>query len=352
MDDPFDAQARFDTPEVQDRLQEYLQYGDTRPLQVDLDITTECNYRCTFCGDLARGQLNRGGLNATQLLALLDDMHALGVRDVSLIGGGEPTASPHFCMVIEGLRTRGIRVGVVTNGSLITDVIADCIADTCSWIRISLDAGSRDTYGALHHPPEGITLDTVVSRVSRLARRMPGRVGISFLVMNRNVGEIEAAARIARGCGCSYIRIRPAQHPMTGRVLPIRDADELRRQLDLTSAYATKDFLVSVGDTWAAAGDYPNESLQRKEYFRCHAQAFGTTIAGTGAVFVCSKWRGEAKWEIGNVRHTRLTEIWSSEQRRTVLAKLNPSRVCSNVYCQAHVYNELLDRLAAVEICV
>lgn len=354
MNDPFDFHAQYLDPDVQRRVREYLDTHDTRPLHVDLDLTTACNYRCPHCGDLARSQLNRGGLDADTLHELVEDFETLGVRQVSLIGGGEPMASPHFVEVVRALHGRGIRVGVVTNGCLIDRAIASEIAGHCAWVRISLDAATAATYDAVHRPPPGITIHTVLENLTALVEGMPGRVGLSYLVTNRTVCEMAAAAALARERGCSYIRFRPVQHPLSGAVLPVRDRAELARQLAACRTLANDRFIVSEGDAFDPSGETTYGGFaQPKCYTRCHAQAFGTVITGTGSVYVCSKWRGDEDNEIGNVNETRLVHIWHGRRRRDVLARLDPSRKCARVFCQAHVYNEALHRaLSPQAVCV
>lgn len=347
MGDPFDLQSLFSQAEVQERVAAYLRTGDTYPIHIDWDITTNCEYRCAHCGDLARHGLNHGGPGIETLLSLVEEMQSLGVRDVSLIGGGEPTSSPHLVAVAKALKAAGIRVGVVSNGSRIDGPMAAGIAAHCDWVRVSLDAASPEMYESLHRPPAGVTLSKVMENVGRLARLMPGRVGVSYLVLVKNVMEMAAAAGAARRCGCAYIRFRPAQHPLTGAFLPIRDKEGLARQLQQCMAQDTDGFSVSVAETLVEE-DRPDcgDVRQEKRYRRCHAQAFGTVIAGTGSVYVCSKWRGDGESELGNVTTARLADIWNGARRRSVVSRLDPQCKCASVFCQAHAYNAVLEELA------
>jgi wyosine [tRNA(Phe)-imidazoG37] synthetase (radical SAM superfamily) len=164
---------------------------------------------------------------------------------VSLIGGGEPTASPHILTVLTALHTRGIRAGVVTNGSRLTPALQTCLANACAWVRVSLDAATEATYQAIHRPSDGTSLCQVVNDLAGLSRRMPGRVGASFLITARNGREIADAARLAKHSGCAYIRFRPAQHPTAGRYPSLHNAPEIVRQLAEARTLADGRFQVS-----------------------------------------------------------------------------------------------------------
>lgn len=347
MLNPFDCDAIYATHDVQSRVRDYLQWKDTTPIHADLDITTACNYQCPHCGDLARKQLNRGGMNQETLSSVIEDFQSLNVKDVSLIGGGEPLASPHFEMVIRELARRRIRVGVVTNGSLISPTIAASIHQYCAWVRVSLDAATSETYTATHKPNVRNAYSVVLDNIAQLTSAMPGKIGVSFLVMNRNVSEIAAATLLARDLGCAYIRLRIGQHPTTGVFIRIQDRAELAKQVNASIELRTESFAVSIGDS--LDGYRCNDSIiaQLKNYSRCHVQAFGLTITGTGAVHICSRWRGDQSTEIGNVVHERLSNIWFGNRRKDVVEGLNPGHKCSDAYCQAHRYNELIDAMMA-----
>lgn len=341
---PFDvAQFLMDTG-VRARTQEYVARGDTTPIRVDLDLTSECNYRCRHCGDLARNLLNRGGLPWGIIEPLLDDLAALKVEEVALIGGGEPTLSPHLAKTLRGLRARRIASGVVTNGSCLSDAALDAMATCCAWIRVSLDAASADTYVRVHKPPRDVTFDQVLLNLERMIARMASRVGVSFLITPLNIREVAEAAARVKSMGAAYIRIRPMQHPITGESLALPSRGDLNDELRQAMALADDAFEVSLGEMTDSAATGKNV-VQEKRYSRCHAQAFGATIAGDGKVYVCSKWRGEPWACIGDLTCERLWDIWHGDRRRAVTGNLDPSRNCRHVYCHAHALNQCVQAI-------
>jgi len=340
MSNPFDFDAKFASDAIQERVASYLGRENPGPIHVDLDLTTDCNYRCPHCGDLARKHLNRGGLGPKHLVEVIDDMAALDVRFASLIGGGEPMASPHFEVAVRALHARGISTGVVTNGSYLDETSCDVISHTCDWVRVSLDAASDPVYQKVHRPHGNVPLETVLRGLECLAKRMPGKVGVSYLIVKANVSEIFDAARIAKSIRCAYIRYRAAQHPLTGTYAAIENLGSVREQIARATELEDANFRVSSGELGASE---PGESAQTKTYSRCHAQSFGTVIAGDGKVYLCSKWRGKADACIGDVTQMRFRDIWRSAARDAVVRSTRPCLTCSGVHCQAHPYNLLLD---------
>lgn len=337
----------FFRPALRDRIETYVARGDTRPFRVDLDLTTQCNYGCPHCGDLARGLLNRGGMPLPMVERLVGDLAKLGVTEVSLIGGGEPTASPVFDEAVRMLARAGMQIGLTTNGSLMPPSRVTLIAETCAWVRISLDAATPAVYDRVHRPEGAVTFAQVCENLAALCRAMPGRAGVAFLIMKANAHEVAAAAHLVRSLGAAYIRYRQVQHPVTGRYLPVADAAAVKQHLADAQALAGPGFAVSLGETLEAQLDTGVWAGQPKPYRRCHAQAFSPTIAGDGKVYVCSKWRGAAWACIGDLREEPMTAIWRGRRRQEVLARLDPAIACADVYCHAHPHNTVLEEMRA-----
>jgi hypothetical protein len=122
------------------------------PISINLDLTTACNYECAHCidWDILNG---RAKYEYEKLLESLEQMIALGLRSVILIGGGEPTLHPKFCDTVRFLKERGTEVAIVSNGSR-NEKIFEIAGDFNGkdWVRLSLDSGSNDTFIRMHRP--------------------------------------------------------------------------------------------------------------------------------------------------------------------------------------------------------
>lgn len=102
-----------------------------------------------------------------------------GVEAVCIAGGGEPLINPAIADFIDRLIQNGIEVGVVTNGLMIYRYI-DALSQ-CTWIGVSIDAATRETYNKLKGlPPDNDTFDRVIENISILsdyARRQNKKLG-------------------------------------------------------------------------------------------------------------------------------------------------------------------------------
>ncbi|MDI6891362.1 MAG: radical SAM protein, partial [Thermodesulfovibrionales bacterium] len=115
------------------------------PVSINLDITVACNYSCTHCVDAKI--LNTGDkFSQVEIFKTIEVLRSNGLKSIILIGGGEPLLHPQFEAVVHYIKTFGLQLSIVTNGSNISKLIkiAGHLGEK-DWIRFSLDAGSDKT---------------------------------------------------------------------------------------------------------------------------------------------------------------------------------------------------------------
>lgn len=103
-----------------------------------------------------------------------------------LLTGGEPLLHPEFREIYKGLRALGMCVTVNTNGTLITEEIADMWgSDLPRRINISLYGSSDEIYGEFCRNPQGFTQ---VMRGIRLLkeRNIPVKLNCTLTPWNRD----------------------------------------------------------------------------------------------------------------------------------------------------------------------
>jgi radical SAM protein with 4Fe4S-binding SPASM domain len=84
------------------------------PIRCTWEITLACNLRCGHCGSRA-GQARPDELDADEAKVLIDDLAALGGREVSL-AGGEPTLRADWDTLVARIAGHGMWVAVISNG--------------------------------------------------------------------------------------------------------------------------------------------------------------------------------------------------------------------------------------------
>ncbi|MBM7616212.1 radical SAM protein [Alkaliphilus hydrothermalis] len=309
------------------------------PRIVELDITTTCNYQCSFCID-DKVINNKTSFKLEKIIELIDEMALIGVKGVVLIGGGEPLLYPYFHEVVERLYNQNIVIGLTTNGSPMDSYI-DTIKKYVTWVRISMDAGTSQTHKILKKPPKEDDFSNILSSVKVLSDGYKGAIGYSFIVNDDNYTEIEEATRIAKETGFSYIQFKPLvdQSLKSLSLLKPKIIDIVLKSIEKSKQLETEDFRVIINDNLKIVLSNKKE-LNVKSYDYCWTQEFRTLITPSG-LYICPYHRGNENKRFGNLENNTLEEIWDSEERKSLLEVHNPMKHC-NFYCIRNDINEFL----------
>ena len=178
---------------------------------MELSLTNHCNHQCVWCSDAGLRHRLGGQLERPLLERLFDDLKSGGTRGVVIEGGGEPTLHPDFSAVVEAAAQRGLALGLITNGFLAPHLP---LIDRFEWIRVSLDAASRDQYRRLKG---AAGFDRVLGNLmAAAAARKETAVGVGYILTNANddLALLEQLVLFLRQSGVSYIQFRPVvDHP-------------------------------------------------------------------------------------------------------------------------------------------
>jgi MoaA/NifB/PqqE/SkfB family radical SAM enzyme len=99
------------------------------PLSCQWEITCRCNLRCIMCYTdcFNRPDWVREELTTEAIRRIMDELAEAGCIELGLTGG-EPLARPDFFEIYEHAKMSGFLVTLLTNGTLITEEVADRLA--------------------------------------------------------------------------------------------------------------------------------------------------------------------------------------------------------------------------------
>ena len=113
------------------------------PVRIIYEPTIQCNLRCPMCDRTHKAEYETHKKNQLPVeisLKFLNDIAAMEVTNILLIGGGEPLMHPDILTFIECIKRNGIHLHLWTNGTLITEKNAEFLASHCDIITVSLDS--------------------------------------------------------------------------------------------------------------------------------------------------------------------------------------------------------------------
>lgn len=117
------------------------------PKSVDLNITTRCNLRCSYCSHFSSKSDTDNDLATKEWLTFFKELNDNAVLDVCL-SGGEPFIREDLKELIDGIIKNRMRFSMLSNGTLINDDILEYIKSTnrCDSIQVSIDGAGPDTH--------------------------------------------------------------------------------------------------------------------------------------------------------------------------------------------------------------
>src|SRR4026208_377548 len=160
---------------------------------VQIESTNICNAKCVFCprDDMHRRQ----GIMSVELFRkIADECAQLGITHVRMHNYGEAFIDKKLVEKVRYAKQKGIQeVGMISNGSLITEEIARGMIDAgLDAINISVDASGKEVFEATR---VGLKYDKVIANIERLVRlraesgkRRPKLI-LSFVRQNNSADE-------------------------------------------------------------------------------------------------------------------------------------------------------------------
>jgi MoaA/NifB/PqqE/SkfB family radical SAM enzyme len=163
------------------------------PEIVQIESTNICNAKCVFC---PRDEMHRRqGIMTFELFRkIVDECVDLGITHVRMHNYGEAFIDKQLVEKVRYAKQKGIQeVGVISNGSLITEAVARGMIDAgLDAINISVDAAGKEVFEATRL---GLKYDKVIANIERLVRmrtasgkRRPKLI-LSFVRQNNSADE-------------------------------------------------------------------------------------------------------------------------------------------------------------------
>jgi len=163
------------------------------PRSVDIEITSGCNLRCTYCSHFsAAGDVDQD-LPLSAWRRFFTEIGRCGVMNVTL-SGGEPFYRQDLQEVIAAIVENRMRFSILSNGTLIEPEMAAYIFSTgrCNSVQVSIDGAIDITHDSFRG--EGNFVKAIHG--IRTLQRAHVPVAVRVTIHRKNVRELDAVASL------------------------------------------------------------------------------------------------------------------------------------------------------------
>lgn len=161
------------------------------PRNLDIEITSRCNARCSYCYYFENESVSYEDLPAAEWLAFFAELGRLGIMYLT-IAGGEPFLRDDLPELLRSVAANRMRFALLSNGALIDDDMASFLAATgrCDYVQVSVDGSCPE----VHDPVRGDGSFAGAVHGIRTLQAQGVPVAVRLTVHRGNVSDLAAAA--------------------------------------------------------------------------------------------------------------------------------------------------------------
>lgn len=301
-----------------DRVNQWTRGEAIVPVYVAFSPTSYCNHHCIFCVYHYK-EFKPIFFPLERYTALAREWAAAGVRSVFFAGDGDPLLHKDCDQMVRATKNAGIDVALNTNGRLLTPKNIPVFVEDLSFIRISVNAGTKESYGKIHGTRES-DFDAVMENIARLVEEKKRRnsaitIGVQCVLLSSNMNEIHILAETVKKLGVDYLAVKPfLKHP------DIAFDDNIPGIENLLEEYTR--FGEKISDDKFSFVLRSHLFLDRFErnYKQCLSTDFMIEVDATGDVYSCGPHIGNVEHKLGNILKSDFLEFWHSENATKVKA--------------------------------
>jgi len=304
------------------------------PRLVQLDVTNNCNNDCIACWcnspllaeERMSPDVKRQTLTFEKIEELLDEIYAMGTREIYMAGGGEPFMHPRIDDIITSIKSRGMTLFVNTNFTLVDETRADLLVSLpVDHMTVSVWAGTPHVYSRTHPNKTEEDFEKIRTILKRIAEKKGGQGHAPFIklyqvISHLNYMDIDAMVDFALDVHAESVEFTVVDtKPGYTDCLMLDEeqrldlhrrctavAERLRRDALPLDLFRFDQFMRRISTTDSDEGNYDKNII---DALPCTVGWTFARVLPDGNVNPCLKGH---RYPIGNLYDQNFREIWSS----------------------------------------
>jgi wyosine [tRNA(Phe)-imidazoG37] synthetase (radical SAM superfamily) len=268
-----------------------------RSLGVNNIPAKHCTYSCLYC------QVGRTLVLMTDRRSFLEPNRIIGqvhlrlarlqrdnepVDSLTLVPDGEPTLDLHLGEIIAGLRQLGVKVAVISNGSLLGQQDVRTELAMADWVSLKIDTVDEVLWRQLNRPHPHLQLGAVLQGMLLFARSFKGILATETMLV-KGINDSDSAMQ---GVADFLLRLRPHRSYLS---IPTRPPAESQASAPdeatfnrlyplLAAAVPHLECLIGYeGNAFASTGDPEHDLLAIAAVHPMRAEAVAALLDQTGS---------------------------------------------------------------------
>lgn len=316
------------------------------PVHVRIKPINACNHNCWFCAyrsdnlELGENMNLRDKIPEEKMSELIEDIISMKVQAVTFSGGGEPLAYPSIDKVVLKLGQHGVKVGCLTNGSLLKGAKAEAFAEAGTWVRVSIDAWDNESY----HKSRGVRIgafdETIrnLEQFSKIAKNC--LLGVSYIVTRENHSHLFESLQILKQAGVKTVKLSACVVSVSAS-----ENNVYHDALKEVVALEIQKCMSLVDQNFEVVNHYHGMSERfDKSYNRCGIMNFLVIVGADSQIYSCQDKAYTDGGLIGSIQKRSFKDLWLDTTTATRVNSINPMNDCKH-HCVAHQKNILIDEL-------
>lgn len=292
---------------------------NTIPLIWHVYSTNACTNDCNFCIMKKDRKINQHAMLDKMILrSIICTAAKWYSKTIHFSGGGEPLLNPSTLEMIRLAKSLSLKVALSTNLNVPLDNEGiKIIAENVDYLRISINAGTEDTYTQIMRPKTG-GFNRVLENIDRIndfMTEIPGDLGLAMVLTHENAFEILTFCSLAEKKHADFVHIRPAYWPEKDKEIyeTVQNTLQVYSENDIKRAFPNLDVNIRLDKF---AGHWTSD----RGYSKCRATPLLACVKANGDMILCQDTLNST---FGNLNEKSFFEIWDSEEHSEAIKNIN-----------------------------
>jgi hypothetical protein len=310
------------------------------PLMVYLEVTRRCNLGCRMCDVKNNYPPKSQELTSDEIERLISQLADQGVELIDF-SGGEPLLREDIFDMIRFANERKMSTHLVSNGTLITRVLARKIVDSgLNAISISVDSIIPEIHNRIRG--ESYAFERAIKGIKNLVRESNNGLKIftQTVISRENLHKLDSIPDLAKSLGVDGVRFQATHPSICGgpeskrdhknrEIFNRKELDRLNLSIEKILEKSKKYNLYTNSEIYLKG--VKNFFQGKSSFIPCFASFLFCEIDTFGNVYPCFMMQS-----FGNVKKNDFKSVWTSKKARA-LRKLIISRECPRCWMSCYM---------------